>query len=294
MELRHLRCFQSVARQLSFSQAARVLRVSQPALSRQLKALEAELGVCLLDRNRQRVHLTDDGRAILQHADKVLAEVDITVAAARGLAEGRGGELLMGHDWRLAFSFIPDTLAEFRRVVPQAEVSLRELPLNEQSAALQARRIHLGFIPREFIGPQSGFDRITVVKSEYVVVVPASHRLAHRRSVPLAEFAKETWLMIDDAADGYRSHLTQLCRLAGFTPIIGRRSASNIEGIRSMTAAGYGLAILPRFVPIGSSRSLRILKTDCEPVEICAVWLHASKSRLLDQYLTILRRHLGA
>lgn len=293
MELRHLRCFQAVARQLNFSRAASELQVSQPALSRQLKALEEELGVCLLDRNRQRVYLTDEGRAMLRYTNKVLADVDIAVAAAHGLAEGRGGELVVGHDWRIAFSFIPDTLAEFRHVVPQAEVSLRELPLNLQAAALKAHKIHLGFIPRTLISRHAEFDRVTVLNSEYVVAVPASHPLARRRWVPLAALENETWLTVEDAPRAYRTHLTQLCRLAGFSPIFSQRVAANVEGMRTMIAAGYGIALGPRFIMERCSRSIRLLKTDCEPIEICAVWLRASKSRLLQQYLAILRRHIG-
>jgi len=91
MELRHLRYFKAVAERLSFSRAAEELRVAQPALSRQVKALEEELGARLLDRNRVRVQLTDAGRTFYAHTCKVLAQVDVAVAATKDTATGWAG-----------------------------------------------------------------------------------------------------------------------------------------------------------------------------------------------------------
>ena len=91
MELRHLRYFHAVATTLNFSRAAESLRVAQPALSRQVKALEAELGVQLFERNRVRVQITDAGRLFLTHVEKVLAQVDMAVSGCVRCERARRG-----------------------------------------------------------------------------------------------------------------------------------------------------------------------------------------------------------
>src|SRR5574343_1678507 len=101
MELRHLRYFKAVAELLNFSRAAEQLRVTQPALSRQIRALEEELGATLLDRNHARVLLTDAGRAYYTHTCKILAQVDMAAEAVKEVNEGSGGELIVCNDWHL-------------------------------------------------------------------------------------------------------------------------------------------------------------------------------------------------
>jgi DNA-binding transcriptional LysR family regulator len=127
MELRHLRYFKAVAELLNFSRAAEQLRVAQPALSRQIQALEAELGARLLDRNRVSVRLTDAGRTFYSHTCKVLAQVDMATAAVRDVIDGSGGKLIICNDWRLASEFVPVTVAKFQAKHPQTEVVLRDL-----------------------------------------------------------------------------------------------------------------------------------------------------------------------
>ncbi len=293
MELRQLQTFRAVAGALSFSRAAEQLHIAQPAISRQVQGLEAELGTLLFDRNRQRVLLTDAGRLLLARSEKILAEVEMTTAAVHAVASGRSGELIVGSDWRLSFGLLQDTAAAFRHALPEAEISFRNLPLHEQVAALHARRIHLGFMPAEFISPGDHFETLTVLSSEIVAVLPRTHRLAARRSVKLAELARDTWLLPESPNHGYRSFLTQVCRLAGFTPICGKVESS-MDGLLSMVAADYGVCLLPRIALPRQGRSLRILRTDCAPLKLCATWLQGNRSLLLQQYLALLRLHVGA
>jgi DNA-binding transcriptional LysR family regulator len=291
MELRQLRYFRTVAETLNFSRASELLHVAQPAVSRQIQSLEDELGVRLLDRNRQRVLLTDEGRHLLARAEKILAEVDMAVEGVRQVASGRGGELIIGSDWRLSFGLIQDSVARFRQKLPGAELSFRELAIHEQVAALHARRIHLGFMPTEFVHAGDQLETLKVLSTDIVVAVPLGHRLSGRRRVELSELAKETWLQPDSPNNSYRNFIIRLCRLAGFTPIFGRVESS-VEGLLSMVAAGYGISLLPRIAIPSRGKSLRFLRSDCEPLEFCAVWLGSNHSLLLRTYLGILRGEL--
>jgi len=291
MELRQLRYFRTVAETLSFSRASELLSVAQPAVSRQIQALEEELGVRLLDRNRQRVLLTDEGRYLLGRIEKILAEIDMAAMGVRDVASGRGGELIIGSDWRLAFELIQDSVACFRQRMPEAELSFRDLAIHEQVAALQARRIHLGFMPAEFVHAGDQLETLRVLSSDIVVAVPAVHRLASRRTVALSSLSKETWLQPESPNSSYRNFIIRACRLAGFSPIFGRVESS-VEGLLSMVAAGYGISLLPRIAIPARGKSVRFLRTDCEPLELCAVWLGNNQSQLLRTYLDILRREI--
>ena len=114
MELRHLRYFKAVAELLNFSRAAEQMRVAQPALSRQIRALEDELGTRLLDRHRG-VRLTDAGRTFYTQTCKILAQVDIAIAAVREPPDRTGGELIVCNDWRISGHFLPAAVSEFHR-----------------------------------------------------------------------------------------------------------------------------------------------------------------------------------
>jgi len=293
MELRHLRYFSAVAELLNFSRAAEKLHVAQPALSRQVRALEDELGVRLFERNHARVRLTDAGRTFYPHVCKILAGVDIGVAAVREVTDGVGGELIVCNDWRVGSDLVPATLAEFHATHPRAAVTLRDLPLHEQLPALRAGKAHLGFIVRDVLGMRDDIDALPVLHSPLMAVLPAAHSLAGQRRVKLAELAAETWTMIDDQeAMGYRAFISQLCRLSGFSPRCGV-STNTLEGFLGRIASGFGIGLLPHHILPRRSPLLRYLETDCDPIELCAVWNRSEHSVLLQDYLDILRRHLA-
>jgi DNA-binding transcriptional LysR family regulator len=293
MEIYQLRYLAAVADSLNYTRAANVLHVSQSALSRQIIQLEKELGVRVFERSRQQVNITDEGRVILAHAARILSEAAALTGAAKELAQGRGGDLVVSYNWRTFFSHIPDSIAEFRRRHPQSEVRLREIQLHEQAELLHSKKVHLGFMPSEFIKDDDEFERMKVLTSELVVVVSRNHRLANRKAIALRELANDTWLKNDAVKKTYPTFIRQYCKQAGFTPIFGEHGSS-IENLLGMIAAGYGIIMMPRYVLTKHHRisSIRFLRTDCAPIELCAVWLRKNQSRVLKQYLEILRKHV--
>lgn len=291
MELRHLRYFQAIAELLNFSRAAERLHVAQPALSRQIRDLEAELGVQLFDRNRVRVQLTDAGRTFYAHTCKVLAQIDVAVASVHDTTSGDGGELILCNDWRLSTDLIPTTIAEFRAQHPRVEVQLVDLPVHQQLAALRAHRAHLGFLPREEIVTRGDLDCLHVSSFEVLLVVSAEHRLASRAQVAIAELRDERWIRMNSRPnDGYNTFVAQICRLAGFTPDFHGEAATS-QAFEAMIASGGGIGILPDTMAAPQKPLLRFLRTDCASVEVCAVWSKTETSLLLRQYLAGLRQH---
>lgn len=288
MELRHLRYFKAVAELLNFSRAAERLRVAQPALSRQVRALEDELGTPLFIRERS-VRLTDAGRAFHAHVTTILQQVEVATAAAREAASDGGGELIICNDWRVAGQLVPSAVAEFHRRFPRAEVTLQDMRFPDQLAALRSRRAHLGFMMRRVLGRPGELETLLLMRSRLMIVLPARHPAAGGRQIELVDLAKEKWVVLDDKeANGYRAFLTQLCRLSGFTPRIGG-AAGTLEGLVGRVAAGYGVALALESNAPHHNQLVRVLPLDVEPLELCAVWHRRETSPLLHAFLDILR-----
>ncbi|MCC6536661.1 MAG: LysR family transcriptional regulator [Bryobacterales bacterium] len=278
-----------MAELLNFSRAAEKLRVAQPALSRQIRALEDELGAPLFEREHG-VQLTDAGRVFRVQAEKILAQVDTAVAAVHEVTAGAGvGELIVCNDWRLAAQFVPAVMAEFQKQFPRVEVTLRDLRFHDQLAALRARRAHLGFVVRNVLGRVGELETLLVLRARLMVVVPAKHARAKEREVSLADLATDKWVILDEKeAPGYRAFITQVARISGFTPRFAT-TAVTFEGLLGRVAMGYGVALVVESNAPLHNPLLRCLATDIEPLELCAVWHRREKSRLLHAFLEIVR-----
>jgi DNA-binding transcriptional LysR family regulator len=296
MELRHLRYFKALAELLNFSRAAEQLRVAQPSLSRQIKDLEEELGVRLLDRNRVRVQLTDAGRTFYTHTCKILAQVDIAVGSVREAVAGTSGEFIICNDWRLSHDFILGAISDFRACYPRVDVTLRDLHIHEQLAALRSRQVHLGFVIARELPLDGELESLSVLTSELVVAVNAKHPLANAERIRIADLAHETWVIPGEKeSPGVREFVTQICRLSGFTPTFARPT-QGLQGVLARVATGYGVGLLPDFLAatLRPTPLVRFVPCDCPPIELRAAWHRSEDSKLLQQFLAILRRRIGA
>ena len=145
MELRHLRYFVAVAESLNFTKAAASLHLAQPSLTRQIHNLEAEIGVRLLNRSKSQVALTEEGRAFLVDARRVLALAAESVQAVQRLSRGETGQLNIAYSSNFNFELLPETLGDFRQAFPHIALNLFDMTPAEQFRALEARKIDLGF-----------------------------------------------------------------------------------------------------------------------------------------------------
>src|SRR5687768_10104497 len=144
MELRHLRYFIGVAEEENVSRAALKLHVSQPALSRQIRDLEDELGFSLLERSAKSVRLTEAGRSFLTEARAVLRRAEEAVGAARSIASG--GELHVGYAPSLTARILPQTLRAFQAELPKVRVRLHDFSTEEMLAGLREGKLQLAFV----------------------------------------------------------------------------------------------------------------------------------------------------
>jgi DNA-binding transcriptional LysR family regulator len=241
MELRQLRYFATVARELNFTRAAAKLHVAQPALSRQVKQLEDELGVGLLTRNKRGVELTPKGRAFLIEAEEILQHSERAMQSARG---NGAGPLKIGYVWGLFHSIVPQILQRFRALEPNIAVHLFDMAAAEQSKALAQGKLDAGFIGLAFEAESAGLAMQRMGTTRFVVALPKRHPLAKRRAVNLKALEGEVFLLIsEEHFPGASRVMREACRAAGFKP----RTLEVERGhtILSLVAAGCGVALLP-------------------------------------------------
>ncbi|MBV9817082.1 MAG: LysR family transcriptional regulator [Solirubrobacterales bacterium] len=247
MELRQLRYFVAVAEELHFRRAAARLHVSQPPLSQQIAALEAEIGATLLTRTRRRVELTGAGEAFLRDARAILAELDVAAATARAIDAGQTGVLRVGFVGSALLSIVPDTVQRFRRARPGVEIELRERSTVEQLRALRTGTIDVALL-RPPIEPDETLRAQPVLRERTVAALPADHPLARLRRVPLARLAAEPLVLFPRGqAPGFHDLLVGRLAATGNSPHIVQYAPEMLT-IIGLVAAGIGLSPVPASV----------------------------------------------
>src|SRR5262245_40171994 len=184
MELRHLRYFIGVAEEENVSRAALKLHVSQPALSRQIRGLEDELGFLLLERSAKSVRLTEAGRAFLTEAREVLQRAEAAVKTARAISAG-GGELHVGYAPSLTARILPQTLRVFQSELPGVRVKLHDFSTEEMLAGLRDQQLQVAFVVRLVPALLRGLRFEELLRDPISLAVAPKHPLAGRRTVTL-------------------------------------------------------------------------------------------------------------
>ena len=245
MELRHLRYFVAVAEELSFTKAAAKLRLAQPSLTRQVRNLEDEIGVKLLDRSGNRVALTEEGRQFLFDAKKLLSMSADSVGAVQRMKRGESSELNIGYVANIHYALLPATLGAFRKLCPGVALNLFDMTSAEQFLALDSRKIDLGFVG---IRPSlSGSHLLSecVAHDTMLVALPSGHPLAKKTKVKLTDLASQFFIgMSAKTHPGAREWLAETCREAGFAGRILQEADSEPTVIQ-FVADGLGVALLP-------------------------------------------------
>lgn len=245
MELRHLRYFVAVAQAQSFTKAAQSLHVAQPALSRQIRQLEDELGVRLLERDRRRTELTSAGRAFLDEASALLAHSQRAIQAAQKTVRAGTGELNLGYVWGLFHLVAPEMIARFRQRFPDVAVHLFDLTATEQAEALVSGRLDAGLIGFAHEADLARLAKRRVGKCQFVAALPKGHRAAKNSHVALKQLADDFFLGISEQTYPGASRLVaEACQKSGLRPKI-LQAVERGYTILGLVAAGCGVALLP-------------------------------------------------
>jgi DNA-binding transcriptional LysR family regulator len=290
MELRHLRYFVAVAEALSFTKAAGNLHLAQPSLTRQIKDLEAEIGVRLFDRSGKGISLTPEGESFLLDARRLLAECSQSVLAVQRLSRGEAGQLNIGYVANVYHDLLPATLGAFRKACPRIALNLFDMTPAEQYQALQERKIDLGFVCFRARSAGSNLQSASVGQDIMMVAVAEANPLAKKAKIDLKDLEPMFFVgMSQKTYPGSNDWLIDACREAGFTPRI-LQDADREPAVINFVAAGLGVALLPQQIKRLPHEGV-IFRPLRRPLtaESWAVWKGANGSACLKQYLQIVK-----
>ena len=247
MELRHLRYFVAVAEALNFSRAATQLHVTQPALSRQVRDLEAELGCLLLRRGANaRTELTAEGRHFLAGAQQVLAAADKLAVSVRAQA----ARLRLGHYGVLWLDYYSPVLRRFAQRHPKVVLEPVELTPRELAGALRRGEIDLALVGLTDAAMRREFQTQQVAAFPAQLALPATHPLAKRRKLRLAELRDADWATWDEKEfPGRKQMLLDACRQAGFRP----RIALETDSMASMFVHVVNNGVVGHVIPLAKN-----------------------------------------
>ena len=292
MELRHVRYFVTVAEHLSFARAARALHISQPPLSRQIRALEDELGTPLLTRTKRAVALTPAGAALLPEARRLLRDADALKVGARAHAAGEIGTLALGFIGLAAYNVLPGVLPEFHRLHPGVRLALREATSDVLLGALRQGEIDVALVLPPADDP--ALEYATLHRDVLVAALPAARReLRGRAPLRLAALATEPFVLFPrKVGTSLYDQIVGLCRRAGFSPRV-EQEAIQMQTIVSLVAAGMGVALVPASL-MNLRRTGVVYRplTDRSPrIELGIVWRSADDAPAVQAFVGLARGH---
>ena len=245
VELRHLRYFVAVAEERHFTRAANRLRIAQPALSRQIRDLEEELGCPLLDRQARNLTLTAPGEALLEEARKLLGETERLKEATKRASNGQTGYVAVGYVSWIAPKFFFPLFRNIRQKYPGLEIDLKEMPPLDQVQALANDRLHLGFAKFLVSHAPAGVQGQPVCQHRMWAILPEGHpKIRRNRPIPLISLASEPFVFVRVSEfSGYFQWIQNECIRAGFTPKIVR-TTEHPQTALDLVCAGVGISLL--------------------------------------------------
>jgi DNA-binding transcriptional LysR family regulator len=245
MELRHLRYFLALAEELSFTRASERVGIAQPPFSQQIRALEQEMGVRLVDRTPRRVVLTEAGTVFAERVRFILSRIGEAVVVTQQIGRGLSGHICVGFTESGCFHpAVTRTLLEFRQAYPALHVTLQE----NKSTNLVAM-IREGTVDAAFIRPPFEADEVVayapLLHEKMVVAVPRGHRLASRKATTLAGLSEEVFVFYHrDVRPGLTDTVIAACERSGFRPRLSQE-APQLTSTLNLVAAGLGISIVP-------------------------------------------------
>lgn len=274
MDLRHLRYFQAVAEELSFSRASRRLRIAQPALSRAVQELEQELSTRLIERDRRTVALTPAGVVLLHEAALLLERLEESLRRVRRTAAGEEGELRLGYIGPPTQGFLGRLLHAYRARYPKVSVHLEERTPERVWEMVAKGRLSVA-LTRPLPGQgERSLETLLLRKEPLGIVVPPDHPLTQKDQVTWKMLAKEPLIVLARREGvGLHDEILAACRAAGFTPRIAY-SPSLMGTVLSYVEAGAGVGIATDSVVAAStSPAVKYLSVHPErTVPLVLVW----------------------
>ena len=274
MDLRHFRYFQAIAEELSFSRAARRLNVVQPALSRAIKELEAELNVELLARTRRVVTLTAAGKALLDDTSLMFERLEQTIRRVRRAAAGQIGELRLGYIGPPTQQFLGRVLEEYKKRCPDVTVHLEERTPERVWEMVAKGRLDIGLTRPVLAHAALRMEIIPLRDERLCAALPRNHPWATKKTLSWKSLATQPLILLARREGaGLYDEILATCRQSGFTPKIGQ-APSLISTILRYVESGSGIGIVPECLAETdpSKRWTAVQLTPARTIPLVLVW----------------------
>jgi DNA-binding transcriptional LysR family regulator len=290
MEIRLLRSFQALAEQGHFGRASRALHLSQPALTKQIRQLEDELGSPLFVRGRRGAQLTSVGRLFADEVAPLLRHADRVLDRARRAARGEVGELRLGFGIATRL-IVPRLVSSFRRAHPKVHVALEDMSTPAQLDALDRGTLDVGFVRLPIDRPLA---HIPVVEDRLVLAVPQARREELTRRPP-RQLRDEPFIeLAQSRSPSFHAHVLRVCARYGFRPRVVQ-SASESFTVLALVAAGMGIAVVPSGSTATRVENVAYLSLPVPEARwrVGAAWVASTPNSVRDAFLALLREALA-
>lgn len=289
IELRHLMYFRTVAEELHFRKAAERLHIAQPGLSRQIKQLEASLGLRLLIRDKRSVRLTEAGKYLLEEISFVQGHLEQAFQTAKFIDQGEEGEVRIGFVGSAMHQVIPDLLKRMSQTYPSIHTRLDQLGNEEQIADILQDKLDIGFIRSQQV--PEGIARMEVLKEYFALVVPRDHHLDEASFQQIGQLQGESFILFSrDYSYDYYQLVMSIFEDQGFSPRVVHRSVHPSTVFR-LVENGLGVAIVPNSLQYGFSLDIRFIPLDqiSQRTVLSAIWKKENRNPVLPKFLGLLK-----
>ncbi|KAF0815222.1 Hca operon transcriptional activator HcaR [Andreprevotia sp. IGB-42] len=290
MDIKLLRAFLCIAELGHFGRAASMLCITQPALSKQMLALEAELGARLFERGRHGAVLTPFGEQLLPDALQLVGNADTVLARVRQASQGERGRLDIGFGLS-TLALAPQCIATFRQQCPDVVITLNDLSSAEQTRRLLAGQLDLGFVR---LPASAGLATLPLLDEQLALAVPAASPHG-QLPAELASLNASGFVALNrQRGPGLAAQIELWCGASAFTPRIIQH-ADDIQTVLAVVAAGIGVALLPHRSDHLLRGGVRLLPIDAATArwQVGLAWLPGRTHPALDRFVAMMRERAG-
>tara|TARA_B100000780_G_scaffold118366_1_gene83089 strand:- start:360 stop:1238 length:879 start_codon:yes stop_codon:yes gene_type:complete len=288
IELRHIKYFLAVAEELHFRNAAERLFISQPGLSRQIKALELELGVILFERHTRKVVLTKVGEYLKVSFALQLKTLSHTLENAKMLHDGKKGALKIGYVGSAMQEVIPNLLLRFEKDNSNILFNLKEIDNQKQIEDLLSFSIDIGFVRLERVA--NSLEIKIILKENFCLVLPQKHPINQNNFKNLTQFKNESFILFDAAySSSYYEKVMQIFDNCGFTPLISHNTIHS-SSIYKLVENNFGISIVPKSLTQKSGHKIKFIELDMIPQKttLSVIWNKKNTNPILMDVLNLL------
>lgn len=287
MELQQIRYFLELCQELHFGNTSEKVFITQSALSRQIKALEEELGVTLFERNKRNVKLTVAGKFLKEHWQRLLTEINNIHKQAKQIHDGYYGSISVGYPGSIAYSFLPELLTNINRQLPELKVELVEPTDITFEQYLMNYQMDVGFRREPAVNPS--LQSLNLYSENFALIVPATHHLTDENFTDLATLKNEKFILSGLHHNTiYVASLHAIFNTYQFTPNVYIESDFGAT-ILSLVAKGLGISILPGSYAFSAQPGVRFIKLP-HKASLYVTWRKDDTNPILKNVLQIVQQ----